>query len=31
MRPVGLTLCLVMGFAFGAPGPAAAQSKFFSF
>jgi hypothetical protein len=31
MRLVGLMLCLVMEFAFGAPSPAAAQSKFFSF
>ena len=32
MRLVGLTLCLVMGFATGnLPNPAAAQSKFFSF
>jgi len=31
LRLVVLTLCLVMGFAFGAPGPAAAQSKFFTF
>jgi hypothetical protein len=31
MRFVALTLCLVIGFAFGVPGPAAAQSKFFTF